>query len=159
MTHFKKMLAIAALFTIGLAHAKQMVKKTTTAPITTPVTQPIQPIKPQTKPLPQPKQQPSSSSAKASADRAKTFKQLYNEVKNAKNAWDYKTQLLSETFVNNLFNDAQTAKISNMQFDFLILFAQDCHAQFTGPKKDIDILKGLQNQRVNISYLFADREL
>jgi hypothetical protein len=152
MTHFKKILAFAALFTIGVAHTKQMEKKTTTAPVTTPMPAPMPaPIIPRT-----------SSSAQASADRpksqparAKTFVQLYNEVKNAKNAWDSKTQLLSKTFVDNLLNDAQATHINQDQLHFLLTLAQNYHAQFTGPKKDIDILKELENQREKILDMFS----
>ena len=132
MTYFKKILAIAALFAIGAAHTKQVGKKATT-PVPARINQPTQP---QPKPLLQPKQ----------PTQAKTFAQLYNEVKNARNVWDSKTQLLSESFINNLFNEAQVAAISREQFQFLLDLACDAHAQFTTSKKDIDILSDLNDQ-------------
>ncbi len=138
MTHFKKTLGIAALLTIGAVHAKQVGKKTTPTPsITAPTPTPVIPRTPKSQPT-----------------RAKTFIQLYNEVKHAKNAWDYKDQRLSDVFVKNLFNDAQAAAISRGQLDFLFVLARDCHAQFTGPKKDIDILRDLEDQRETVIKTF-----
>lgn len=125
-----KNLASLALLIIISVEAKQMGKITTTT---------------QTGPQIQPSA--TEDRQKQQLTKAKTFEQLFNEVKNAKNAWDNTTQLLNETFVNNLVTNAKAAKIGINALNFLLNTARDYHAQFTGPKKDIDILHGFERQR------------
>lgn len=136
MKFLKSTLAIVALLAIGAMNAKS-IKKTepvTTAPTRPQTGQPMEQVQPQ----PKPQQQPI---------KAKTFAQLFNEVKNARNAWDPRTQLLSKTFVDSLELDALAADINKDDLELLLKAARDYHAQFTGPKKDADILRGLEEQR------------
>lgn len=152
MKNFKHILVSIALLSIGAMSAKQVKKATTTTPYQPSPTQPssTQPIV--NKP---------SSFAKASADKqptqpakVKTFEQLYYDVKNAKDAWDSEYQLLNQTFVNNLVQDAIDANINEKQLKFLLNIASHHHAQFTGPKSDMDILNGLADQFIEAVTLF-----
>lgn len=150
MKNFKNILASIALLSIGAMNAKQMGKKATPTPA---------PEIPSRTPKSTSSKQPSfakaSSYAEATKDRsahkqptkAKTLEQLYYDVKNAKNAWDNKTQLLNQTFVDNLVKDAIAVGITQDQLKFLLESARDRHAQFIGPKADIDILNHLEEQR------------
>jgi hypothetical protein len=135
MKFLKSTLAIVALLAIGAVNAKSLTK---TAPVTTAPTRPQagQPMG-QVQPQPKPQQQRT----------VKTFAQLFNEVKSARNAWDSKTQLLSKTFVDNLVNDAIAADINKDDLELLLKAARDYHAQFTGPKEDAALLKELEEQR------------
>jgi hypothetical protein len=132
MKNFKNILASIILLTFPAADAKQVGKKTTATPM--PITQPV------------PSRTQKTTSSITQPTREKTFAQLYNEVKNARNAWDSKTQLLSDAFVTNLINNAQAAHINKQQLIFLFKLARDCHAQFMGSKSDFDILTNLTNQ-------------
>jgi hypothetical protein len=137
MKFLKSTLAILVLLGIGSVDAKQVKKATTTTSTTPQTEQPSFAKAPEGRPqglLQQP-------------TKAKTFEQFFNEVKNARNAWDNKTQLLNQTFVDNLMNDTIDAKIGRSDLGFLLNVARDYHAQFTGPKKDIDILKALEKQQ------------
>lgn len=152
MTYFKKILAIVALFAIEAAHAKQIGKKaiTTTPSVTTSMPAPMP-----TSEIPRTQKSTASRAnrpvTQPTQQQPINFEQLYNQVKYAKNAWDYKTQLLSDAFVNQLLKDAQAARISKDDLNFLFMLARACHAQFIGPKKDIDILTDLiEQQKANI---------
>ncbi len=152
MINFKKRLAIVTLFSIGATHAKQVGKKaiTTTPSVTTSMPAPM--------PTPEmPRTQKSTASKtnrpvnQPTQQQPTNLEQLYNQVKYAKNAWDSKNQLLSDAFVNQLLKDAQAARISIQHLDVLFMLAIACHAQFIGPKKDIDILTDLiEQQKANI---------
>lgn len=138
MKFLKNTLSIVALLTIGLASAKGL-KTTSSATPTRPQTgQPTGHVQP--RPQIQPQQQPT---------KVKNFGQLIQEVKRARNAWDAKTQLLNQSFVDNLVTEAIEGDLSQNNLNVLLKMARDFHAQFTGPKKDADILRDLAAQREN----------
>ena len=145
MKFLKNTLTIIALLTIGSVAAKGLTKTgTTSTTATRPQTgQQMEQSQPKTQQKPQ--QQPT---------KGKNFAQLFQEVKNAKNVWDSQNQVLNQTFVDRLMNDAVAANLTKKNLDILLIMARDYHAQFTGHKKDADILYALVDQRNAAEFAF-----
>lgn len=93
--------------------------------------------------------------AQEGAVAKKTFAQLVNDVKTARDAWNNATdnskKMLSAPFVERIGSAAKIADLNDYQFDTLLQMARDYHAIFTGnSEQDKIILNNLAQQRKNL---------
>jgi len=78
----------------------------------------------------------------------KTYKQLVDDVKNARDAWNNSTKKLNAAFTDRIASSALAADLEDYQLDSLLQIARDYHAIFTGnPSEDRNLLNSLAQER------------
>lgn len=140
MNFFKNTVAIVALFTIGSALGKATASRGGTA---------AQPraTAAQSKPMLQTK------------TTTQTYPQLVAFVKNQRNIWDAKSDMLNRAFIKTMMDNALAAGLDDIQLDALLQTARDYHAQFPKDREaTIAILQNLEAQRADAVNAFNNRK-
>jgi hypothetical protein len=145
MKFLKNTVAIVALFTIGSVFGKTIAPRGASKAAAQPTTAT------QKKSMTQRKE--------TKATPTKTYPQLVTFVKNQRNIWDARLNMLANPFVNTMIEEALAADLDAMQLDALLQTARDYHVQFPNNQEEvIIILQNLEQQRKDAVDAFESRK-
>lgn len=155
MKFFKSTLAIVALCVTGSMFAARTKTEQTAVETTQVAAKPVVQKRTTTQRGRQPRggRQPKGGKVTPApvqqvAVTAKTYKQLVDDVKGARDAWNSSTKKLNGSFTDRIASSALAADLEDYQLDSLLQIARDYHAIFTGkPSEDRNLLSSLAQDR------------